>query len=763
MRRKLVQKKIVPILLVLVVLSGIFAIPTVLLADHCSSVPVGQCNADPQCVVGAGVCQNAEGHGVPVCGPDSKPDPETGTCVPLTTEDLGNPLTGVRNFVGGAFNAIATGIGGLLGIVLMTIAALLLGIAGLAFDMVIQITILNMDEVLQTVTAINISWTLVRDVANVIFIFLLLYIAIAIILNVSSKAINPRSLLVRVIVAAILINFSLFFTRVIIDASNIIAIGFHQPLEQASEFSLPVQVRGEGSGDTTFNFDIPLIGISGAFMQEAGIQTFFDTKGSILGAGSNDVARIVQLIMGAVFMLITAFIFFFAAILLLIRFVMFILLMVTSPVAFIATLLPKTKQLADMWWKHLINNALFAPAFMLLLTLSYLVVSGMEFAALDTEDVLDSPGLAALFSGSVAAIPVILNFFIAMTFLIAAILISKNLASQGGEWAGKTAGRLTFGVTGKVGRQTLGRAGRGIAESNFAKGLADSKSIYGRMIGRTLVQSGERAQKASYDLRGTKFGSDTLGAGKAPKGGFKKEAAEAEKREREYAEKGAEARANEEAIERPEITQKRKTLDKEMRDVRTQIEKVEQTKGFRRQELESQRLQLEEEHAGLKKERDELENLPRDQKETTVGEAKRRAEKDLADTSRNLSSDDIENVRKKHELEKEIAEEKDEKQVAKLQEKLDELTQNIGKMSDPMKEYAQALERHDNVEGFQKGAQTMEKRKSAQEMRGSKMPSRREAGVKILKELSKSKEAKQTDQIIGALKGELKKEQGENK
>ncbi len=66
---------------------------------------------------------------------------------------------------------------------------------------------------------ITYAWTFVRDLCNASFIFILLYIAIMTVLNNTAKA-DYRKLLPRVILVALVINFSLFFGRAIIDIGN---------------------------------------------------------------------------------------------------------------------------------------------------------------------------------------------------------------------------------------------------------------------------------------------------------------------------------------------------------------------------------------------------------------------------------------------------------------------------------------------------------------------------------------------------------------
>ena len=68
---------------------------------------------------------------------------------------------------------------------------------------------------------INKGWGAVRDVANIFFIVTLLYIAIKTVLSLDSS--GSKKMISYVVIIALVINFSLFTTKVVIDASNILA------------------------------------------------------------------------------------------------------------------------------------------------------------------------------------------------------------------------------------------------------------------------------------------------------------------------------------------------------------------------------------------------------------------------------------------------------------------------------------------------------------------------------------------------------------
>lgn len=72
------------------------------------------------------------------------------------------------------------------------------------------------------------GWDVVRDVTNIFFVVGLLIAAISILFNIGESG-GPR-LLFSIIVIALIINFSLFFVRVVIDAGNITGLIFYNKI-----------------------------------------------------------------------------------------------------------------------------------------------------------------------------------------------------------------------------------------------------------------------------------------------------------------------------------------------------------------------------------------------------------------------------------------------------------------------------------------------------------------------------------------------------
>ncbi len=74
----------------------------------------------------------------------------------------------------------------------------------------------------------RIGWTIIRDIANLFFIFILLWIALSTIFDIDKYSI--KNLLPRLIIAALLINFSLVFGMFVIRVANNVAGVFNDAL-----------------------------------------------------------------------------------------------------------------------------------------------------------------------------------------------------------------------------------------------------------------------------------------------------------------------------------------------------------------------------------------------------------------------------------------------------------------------------------------------------------------------------------------------------
>ena len=411
-----------------------------------------------------------------------------------------------------------------IGYSVLSFFAVFLGIAGILLNTAIALTVQSMDVYVNgapnTTTSIELAWRLFRDLGNVVILFVLLFSSIGIILR--TDVLVPRGTLAKIIIAAFLINFSLFFTKVIIDISNVFTFTIHQQIEEIGE---------QTSEDTI------AIGVAGAFMKGLAPQRIIkDIDEALKTANGAQISMniIQQSILGSVVILVATFVFLVMAAMLLVRFVILLLLLITSPIGVVGGLIPKLATYSKQWWSTLIGQAMFAPILMLFMLITVLVINsgGLTQAINDTNQL--NPNNIPNVEGVVGTIlifaskflPTAIQYFIIIALMVFGLIVAKSTAGKFGsgavEWASKKAGSLAFGTTAGIGRGTLGRFGATLTDENsrfggVARRMAASNNLISRSFGAGVIASGDKLKKATFDARNTAVGKE-LGAGKGGKG-----------------------------------------------------------------------------------------------------------------------------------------------------------------------------------------------------------------------------------------------------
>ena len=343
-----------------------------------------------------------------------------------------NPDSGL-SWIGSAFKSLTALVGNLV----LTISSWLLWASGVLLVQVLDFTLVNMSTNLNSIAGINIAWTVFRDLANMFFIFILLYAAISQILQLGS----PKKIITNVVIIAILINFSLFFTKMIIDASNIVTIGFYNQIAQSA-----------GTSGTESN------GLAGPFIKQMGLTSIWSLDAGGNGGALSTEDPFTQIfftgIMGSVFLIVAAFVFFAANLMFIKRFVTLMFLLILSPIAYVMTLIPAGKSISKKWWGALFDNVLFAPAYMIMLYASLLVLEG----------VIKTPGDlgAALKVGGTqtgGALGAVMNFVIAIAMLIFCLIAASTFGAKGADQTQKKLKDLGVWAGGKLGRGAMRAAG----------------------------------------------------------------------------------------------------------------------------------------------------------------------------------------------------------------------------------------------------------------------------------------------------------------
>ncbi|MEK7639179.1 MAG: hypothetical protein AAB388_03400 [Patescibacteria group bacterium] len=362
------------------------------------------------------------------------------------------------------------------------------------------------------------TWVLVRDLFNLTFIFGLVYIGLKMIL--SSDDSQTRKVLVSLILAALLVNFSLFFTKFIVDFSNILAtevvnLGIQQSIiPPPNNAALPISPSKPG------------ISMSTAVMEQMNLQSVFS---------EGDTANSWGLIFGIAIVLITAaFVFFAGGILLLIRAAALILYMMLSPFMFLGWVFPQLQSVTKDYWKGFLSKAFFAPIYFLMLMLSLLLLKGIVAFNIDFADGLTSANTTTGNAAAQAPIAAIASafgpFIIIVIFLLASLVIAQKMGDQGAAQALKIgnnmqrsarkqivrgAGAATFGTAAFAGRNTVGR-GAAAAAGHMSR----SSLFTGNVLGRQALKATRATADGGFDARNIGGFGKATGLGTGKKGGF---------------------------------------------------------------------------------------------------------------------------------------------------------------------------------------------------------------------------------------------------
>jgi hypothetical protein len=252
--------------------------------------------------------------------------------------------------------------------------------------------------------AIDDVWKSIRDICNLAFIFGFIYIGISTIINPDSS--NAKKFLSQIIISALLINFSLFFVKFVIDISNL-----------ASSQIYTSMISGAGS-------------ISGKITQLLGVITLYNVKDGTVIANIMNGKSLWYFVMAAIFLMITAFVFLAAAILLVVRYVALIFIMVLSPILFAATIFPQTAGYAKELWSKLVHYAFFPPAYLLFTLISIKLLEGLKIGTATNKSFAD-----AITNASGSDYTVILYFCITIGFMIGSLTLAQKMGVVGSEMA----------------------------------------------------------------------------------------------------------------------------------------------------------------------------------------------------------------------------------------------------------------------------------------------------------------------------------------
>lgn len=338
--------------------------------------------------------------------------------------------------------------------------------------------------------AVNQTWIIIRDFVNMGFIFGFVYIGFKMILNSADS--NTRRWLVNILLAALLVNFSLFITKFAIDFSN--------------QLASQIAVNGLGStGAWDSETGLYEVNLTSEFMSRMGISSIMGISfGTVAGGGWGYV------IGTAILFLTAAFVFAAGGILLIIRFAVLNLFMMLSPLMFLSWVLPPVKDTMQRFWSAFFGRALYAPIYLLFIYFSLQIIAGLQISVAGEGSDFANPNWAGAFqsvdkisgTGNAAGTLGTLPFFILICiFLAYSVSLADKLGADGGTMAVKYGNSFKNKVRRTAVSQTAGRALRG------AGSLASGAE------GRLNERLGRMAQGGATSRAAARFLDRTAGAG----------------------------------------------------------------------------------------------------------------------------------------------------------------------------------------------------------------------------------------------------------
>lgn len=665
------------------------------------------------------------------------------------TSSSNGPVAAISGVAEAAmYNFVTEKIAGFIGWTLQRISGLVLLISGLLFDRVVDETVVKMSDHLGSKSGIGMSvnsaWVTLRDIANMVFIFVLLYTAFNAMFT--SGVGNVGRNIAWIIIIALVINFSLFFSKVVIDASNVVSLGFYKAIANTGSYELTLE-----NGSTTETTKTEFNGISAGYMRMLGIHSFwsFDTNTENIHGAQN---VLIMGILTAVFVLIASVILLITSIMFVSRFVILIFIMILSPVAFVMYIIPGMSGKFSEWWKALVNQAFFAPVFFALTWVVFKVGSTMSTLSNTTQNGVN---WTQIVSAPSAMMGLVINYFIIIGLSIFALTTAKKMASSvAGFTAVSTAlGTAAIGTTAVLGRNTVGRGAKWLAE-NKRDDWEKSKG------GRAGLWLANKTAERSFDIRavggtgvGKAMGLDkVLGdLGKAGgKGGFSKAIEEKAERKAKYGKQTygqtveETRKANE--LQGPYLEAKAAEEARIKDERRKAIEKIEKER---------------EEYMNNKTNKASLENLEKDRERMTneLSEIQKNKGKDSTEYKQKYS--DIENIANKIGAEKERVREsritiEQNPEYKEFEKRIEEARRKVKETEGKDKNWIDKVKKEEKDEEFSRKEEEYLRYKDAGKRRlknyaqrlRNKFGAGNQAAAKKVEDIAEGKDKKKPEQIL---------------
>jgi hypothetical protein len=326
---------------------------------------------------------------------------------------------------------ISNGLGGAVALLLSWIALLITSILGLITTLFVKIlvNVAQFNHIIDVQT-VKIGWTTVRDICNMFFILILLVIAFGTILRIESY--NAKKLLPKLLLMAVLINFSKTIFGLVIDFAQVIMLTFTNAFSNYGGWFIDkFNVKGVLTGNVQFN---------NATDSASGWANWALAVSIIAGVFASIITLIVVTVMLAI---------------LSIRIVMLWIYTILSPLFFLGMALPALQKYTNKIWEDFIKAVVTGPmlAFFIWLALTTATTSSDNLTANgnnlnDTSssvtingtsnDLCMNGGMSDFFCDKNLQ-----NYIIFIGLMIGGLMVTQQIGGAAGSIAGKGMAKVT--------------------------------------------------------------------------------------------------------------------------------------------------------------------------------------------------------------------------------------------------------------------------------------------------------------------------------
>ncbi|MDD3284801.1 MAG: hypothetical protein PHZ07_04375 [Patescibacteria group bacterium] len=333
------------------------------------------------------------------------------------------------------------------------------------------------------VFAVEEGWKIVRDLCNMFFILILLVISFSTILKIESYA--YKKWLAKLVVFAIIINFSKTITGILIDFSQVIMLTFVSSFQAATAGNL---AQGLHLGEF-------LKADSSGNIAESDSWTMF---------GAAVLALILMAIFGIVMLIMI--------VMLMGRIVTLWVLTILSPIAYLLQASPIGTKYANQWWEEFSKNLISGPVLAFFLWLALFTIQNASDKQLlttlneqgsaeipdDDNNKLAGQGVGAgpgsATGTQVGKASVLLDYIVVIALLIAAIKVAQSMGVMGSQFAGSMMSNMNS-FAGKAARFAVKTPLKGAAG---LASWADRKTLSKWGVGYHSAKMGIEGIKASF-------------------------------------------------------------------------------------------------------------------------------------------------------------------------------------------------------------------------------------------------------------------------